>query len=91
MIAQIGFSILLAGVMVYAWTEYRRAPVMLNTHPLRTARYSALCTRLINQQRFFYQLAKPIQDRKRSKHLEQYGSSEDYGHIANHPAQNPLR
>jgi hypothetical protein len=28
MIAQIGFSILLAGVMVYAWTEYRRAPVI---------------------------------------------------------------
>jgi len=28
MIAQIGFSILLASVMVYAWTEYRRAPVI---------------------------------------------------------------
>jgi hypothetical protein len=28
MIAQIAFSILLAGVMVYAWTEYRRAPVI---------------------------------------------------------------
>lgn len=28
MIAQIGFSILLAGVVVYAWTEYRRAPVI---------------------------------------------------------------
>ena len=28
MIAQIGLSILLAGVMVYAWTEYRRAPVI---------------------------------------------------------------
>jgi len=28
MIAQIGFSILLSGVMVYAWTEYRRAPVI---------------------------------------------------------------
>jgi len=28
MIAQIGLSILLAGVLVYAWTEYRRAPVI---------------------------------------------------------------
>jgi small membrane protein len=28
MIAQIGLSILLAGVMVYAWTEYRRAPAI---------------------------------------------------------------
>lgn len=28
MIAQIGFSVLLMGVMVYAWTEYRRAPVI---------------------------------------------------------------
>jgi small membrane protein len=28
MIAQIGFSLLLAGVMAYAWTEYRRAPVI---------------------------------------------------------------
>ena len=28
MIAQIGLSILLAIVLVYAWTEYRRAPVI---------------------------------------------------------------
>ena len=28
MIAQIGLSILLAGVLVYAWTEYRRAPLI---------------------------------------------------------------
>ena len=28
MIAQIGLSILLAGVLVYAWTEYRRAKVI---------------------------------------------------------------
>lgn len=28
MIAQIGLSILLAGVLVYAWTEYRRAPII---------------------------------------------------------------
>ena len=28
MIAQIGLSILLGGVLVYAWTEYRRAPVI---------------------------------------------------------------
>lgn len=28
MIAQIGFSILLTSVMAYAWTEYRRAPVI---------------------------------------------------------------
>jgi hypothetical protein len=28
MIAQIGLSILLAGVLVYAWSEYRRAPVI---------------------------------------------------------------
>jgi hypothetical protein len=28
MIAQIGFSVLLAGVMAYAWAEYRRAPVI---------------------------------------------------------------
>ena len=28
MIAQIGLSVLLAGVMVYAWSEYRRAPVI---------------------------------------------------------------
>ena len=28
MIAQIGLSILLAAVLIYAWTEYRRAPVI---------------------------------------------------------------
>src|SRR5262249_4010833 len=28
MIAQVGLSILLAGVLVYAWTEYRRAPII---------------------------------------------------------------
>ncbi len=28
MIAQIGLSILLAGILVYAWTEYRRAPAI---------------------------------------------------------------
>jgi small membrane protein len=28
MIAQIGLSILLAGVLVYAWTEYGRAPLI---------------------------------------------------------------
>jgi small membrane protein len=28
MIAQIGLSILLVGVLVYAWTEYRRAPLI---------------------------------------------------------------
>jgi hypothetical protein len=28
MIAQIGLSILLASILVYAWTEYRRAPVI---------------------------------------------------------------
>ena len=28
MIAQLGLSILLASVLVYAWTEYRRAPVI---------------------------------------------------------------
>jgi small membrane protein len=28
MIAQIGLSILLAGIMVYAWTEYARAPAI---------------------------------------------------------------
>jgi small membrane protein len=28
MIAQIGLSILLAGVLIYAWTEYRRAPII---------------------------------------------------------------
>lgn len=28
MIAQIGLSILLAGIMLYAFTEYRRAPVI---------------------------------------------------------------
>ena len=28
MIAQIGLSILLGGVLVYAWTEYRRAPII---------------------------------------------------------------
>src|SRR5262249_50271207 len=39
----------------------------------------------------FYQLAKPNEDRKRSKHLEQYGSNQDYAHIAYHAAQNPLR
>ena len=28
MIAQIGLSILLAGIVVYAWTEYPRAPAI---------------------------------------------------------------
>ena len=28
MIAQVGLSILLAGVLVYAWAEYRRAPII---------------------------------------------------------------
>jgi hypothetical protein len=28
MIAQTGLTVLLLGVMVYAWTEYRRAPVI---------------------------------------------------------------
>ena len=28
MIAQIGLSILLAGILIYAWTEYRRAPLV---------------------------------------------------------------
>jgi hypothetical protein len=34
---------------------------------------------------YFCQFAKPSQDRKRSKELEQYGSDQDYGHIAYHP------
>jgi hypothetical protein len=46
--------------------------------------------RLISNQHFC-QLAKPNQDWKRSKHLEQYGGYQDYGHITYHAAQNPLR
>jgi small membrane protein len=37
MIAQIGLSILLAGVLVYAWTEYQRAPIISILSMLVTA------------------------------------------------------
>jgi hypothetical protein len=36
----------------------------------------------VGRRLLFCQFAKPRQDRKRSKHLEQYGSDKDYGHIA---------
>ena len=47
--------------------------------------------RIQSANQHFCQFAKPSQNRKRSKRLEQYGSDQDYGHIAYHPAQNPLR
>jgi small membrane protein len=37
MIAQIGLSTLLAGVLVYAWTEYQRAPIISILSMLVTA------------------------------------------------------
>ena len=37
MIAQIGLSILLAGIMVYAWTEWPRAPAIGSVAMLATA------------------------------------------------------
>jgi small membrane protein len=38
MIAQFGLTILLAGVLVYAWTEYRRAPLIsILSIPVATA------------------------------------------------------
>jgi len=46
--------------------------------------------RLISNQRFC-QLAKPSQDRKGSKHLEQWGSNQDYRYIAYHTAQRRVR
>jgi hypothetical protein len=37
MIAQLGFSILLGGIMIYAWTEWSRAPAIASIAMIVTA------------------------------------------------------